>query len=95
MATLAGAGGGGAVGGLLGAVVGMGIPEYEAKRYEGAVKDGGVLLPVYCNTSEQIDALKSLSRKPVRLISRLLAKLAHHPKRVLTRHTAISPAEIT
>ena len=36
----------------------MGIPEYEAKRYEGAVKDGGTLLSVHCDTSEQVDAAK-------------------------------------
>ena len=59
MATLAGAGAGGAVGGLVGALVGMGIPEYEAKRYEGAVKDGGTLLSVHCDTSEQVDAAKA------------------------------------
>ena len=59
MATLAGAGAGGAVGGLVGALVGMGIPEYEAKRYEGAVKGGGTLLSVHCDTSEQIDAAKT------------------------------------
>jgi hypothetical protein len=58
MATLAGIGVGGAVGGLVGALVGMGIPEYEAKRYEGAVKGGGTLLSVHCDTSEQIDAAK-------------------------------------
>jgi hypothetical protein len=58
MATLAGVGVGGAVGGLVGALVGMGIPEYEAKRYEGAVKDGGTLLSVHCDTSEQVDAAK-------------------------------------
>ena len=29
---------------MVGALIGMGIPEYEAKRYEGAVKDGGTLL---------------------------------------------------
>jgi hypothetical protein len=58
MATLAGVGAGGAVGGLVGALVGMGIPEYEAKRYEGAVKDGGTLLSVHCDTSEQVDAAK-------------------------------------
>ena len=39
--------------------VGRGIPEYEAKRYEGAVKNGGTLLSVHCDTSEQIDAAKS------------------------------------
>ena len=58
MATLAGVGVGGAVGGIVGALVGMGIPEYEAKRYEGAVKDGGTLLSIHCDTSEQIDAAK-------------------------------------
>jgi hypothetical protein len=59
MATFAGAGAGGAVGGLVGALVGMGIPEYEAKRYEGAVKGGGTLLSVHCDTSEQVDAAKA------------------------------------
>jgi hypothetical protein len=32
------------VGGFVGALVGMGVPEYEAKRFEGRVKDGGVLI---------------------------------------------------
>ena len=59
MATLAGVGVGGAVGGIVGALVGMGIPEYEAKRYEGAVKGGGTLLSVHCDTSEQVDAAKA------------------------------------
>jgi hypothetical protein len=27
----------------------MGIPEFEAKRYEGRVKDGGILLSVHCD----------------------------------------------
>jgi tetrahydromethanopterin S-methyltransferase subunit C len=58
MATLAGIGAGGAVGGVVGALVGMGIPEFEAKRYEGAVKDGGTLLSVHCDTSEQVDSAK-------------------------------------
>jgi hypothetical protein len=58
MATLAGVGVGGAVGGIVGALVGMGIPEYEAKRYEGAVKGGGTLLSVHCDTSEQVDIAK-------------------------------------
>jgi hypothetical protein len=59
VATLAGLGAGGAVGGIVGALVGMGIPEYEAKRYEGAVKGGGTLLSVHCDTSEQVDAAKA------------------------------------
>lgn len=36
MAALAGAGG--VVGGIAGALIGTGIPEYEAKRYEGRIK---------------------------------------------------------
>ena len=59
VAALAGVGAGGAVGGIVGALVGMGIPEYEAKRYEGAVKSGGTLLSVHCDTSEQVDAAKT------------------------------------
>lgn len=60
MATLAGLGVGGAAGGIIGALVGMGIPEYEAKRYEGRVKDGGVLLSVHCDTSQEIDRAKDM-----------------------------------
>jgi hypothetical protein len=60
MAGLAGLGVGGAVGGLIGALVGMGIPEYEAKRYEGRVKDGGILLSVHCDTSEEIDRAEKI-----------------------------------
>jgi hypothetical protein len=33
----------GARSGLVGALIGMGMPEYEAKRYEGLVKNGGTL----------------------------------------------------
>ena len=63
MASLAGLGVGGAVGGLIGALVGMGIPEYEAKRYEGRVKDGGVLLSVHCDTSDEISRAKELLKE--------------------------------
>lgn len=60
MAGLAGMGVGGAVGGLVGALIGMGIPEYEAKRYEGRVKDGGTLLSVHCDTSEEVSRAKKV-----------------------------------
>ena len=60
MGALAGLGVGGAVGGLVGALVGMGIPEYEAKRYEGRVKDGGILLSVHCDSSEEISRAKEI-----------------------------------
>jgi len=60
MGALAGLGVGGAVGGLVGALVGMGIPEYEAKRYEGRIREGGVLLSVHCDTSNEIARAKDL-----------------------------------
>src|SRR5207253_7708384 len=63
MAALAGLGVGGAVGGLIGALVGMGIPEYEAKRYEGRIKEGGVLLSVHRDTSDEISRAKDLLRQ--------------------------------
>lgn len=58
MGALAGLGIGGTVGGIVGALVGMGIPEYEAKRFEGAVKGGGTLLSVHCDTSDEISRAK-------------------------------------
>src|ERR1700732_683292 len=60
MAALAGAGVGGAVGGLTGALIGMGIPEYEAKRYEGRVKDGGILLSVHSDSSNETKRAKEI-----------------------------------
>ncbi len=63
MGALAGVGVGGAVGGLVGALVGMGMPEYEAKRYEGRVKNGGVLLSVHCDTSEEITRAKNVLKQ--------------------------------
>ncbi|MGD0302040.1 MAG: DUF3341 domain-containing protein, partial [Bryobacteraceae bacterium] len=63
MGALAGLGVGGAVGGLIGALVGIGMPEYEAKRYEGRIKNGGVLLSVHCDTSDEITRAKELLKR--------------------------------
>jgi Heat induced stress protein YflT domain/Alternative complex III, ActD subunit len=63
MGALAGLGAGGAVGGLIGALVGMGIPEYEAKRYEGRVKEGGILLSVHCDTSDEVSRAKDILKQ--------------------------------
>ena len=60
MGLLAGAGAGGAVGGIAGALIGMGIPEYEAKRYEGRVKSGGILVSVHCDSSEWVKRAKTV-----------------------------------
>jgi hypothetical protein len=60
MATLAGMGVGGTVGGLAGALIGLGMPEYEAKRYEGFVQKGGILLSVHCATSDEVGRAKNV-----------------------------------
>jgi uncharacterized membrane protein len=60
MAALAGVGAGGAIGGITGALIGMGIPEYEAKRYEGRVKEGGILLSVHCDDSKWTKRAKEI-----------------------------------
>jgi hypothetical protein len=60
VAGLAGLGIGGAVGGFTGALIGMGIPEYEAKRYEGRLQKGGILLSVHCDTSDEIKRAKEI-----------------------------------
>jgi hypothetical protein len=48
MAALSGAAVVGAAGGLIGTLVGMGIPEYEAKRYESRLGEGCLLLAAHC-----------------------------------------------
>jgi hypothetical protein len=60
LAALTGAAAGGAVGGLAGGLVGLGIPEYEAKRYEGAVKNGNILISVHTEDSKERDAAKKI-----------------------------------
>lgn len=49
---LAGMGAGGATGAVVGALAGYGVPEYEAKRYEGRVRNGGILLSVHVDDSK-------------------------------------------
>ena len=41
----------------------MGIPEYEAKRYEGRVKDGGILVSVHCDSSEEVSRAKDILKQ--------------------------------
>lgn len=60
MGLLGGMGVGGAIGGLAGALIGMGIPEYEAKRYEGRIKKGGILLSVHCDDSDWVKRAKQI-----------------------------------
>jgi len=38
---------------LTGALIGLGIPEYEAKRYEGKVLSVGILISVHTEDSDE------------------------------------------
>ena len=38
----------------------MGIPEFEAKRYEGHLQKGGILLSVHCDTPGEIMRAKEV-----------------------------------
>jgi hypothetical protein len=60
MAALAGVALGSAVGGISGALIGMGIPEYEAKRFEGKLKGGRCLLSVHSENSDQTEKAKKI-----------------------------------
>jgi len=60
MAALSGAALGGTVGGISGALIGMGIPEYEAKKFEGKLKGGRCLLSVHSENSDETDRAKEI-----------------------------------
>lgn len=49
VAALSGLGAGAATGGLAGALIGLGIPEHEAKFYDQEIGQGGILVGVYAH----------------------------------------------
>jgi hypothetical protein len=63
MAALSGGALGAGVGGLTGALVGLGIPEYEAKRYEGKVKEGGILISVHSESNDETNRAKNIFKE--------------------------------
>ncbi len=52
MAGLSGAAVGGTVGGITGGLIGLGVPEYEAKQYEGKLREGNLLVSVHTENAE-------------------------------------------
>lgn len=63
VSTLAGTGTDAAVDGIAGALAGLGIPESFAKRYEGRIQEGGVLISVHCDTLEEISQAKDIMQR--------------------------------
>jgi len=60
MAALSGAALGTATGGIIGGLVGMGIPEFEAKRYDAKVRDGNILISVHTDDGKQRSVAKDI-----------------------------------
>ena len=63
MAALGGAAIGGAAGGVVGGLVGMGIPEYEAKLYDGKIRDGNILISVHADGGDQEKTVKEIYKR--------------------------------
>ena len=63
LAALGGAAVGATVGGLTGALVGLGIPEYEVKRYEGKIASGNILISVHCGDREESRRVKDVFQR--------------------------------
>jgi hypothetical protein len=63
LAALSGAAVGAATGGLAGALIGYGVPEIEAKRYEGKVQGGNILLSVHAEDGKQVDRVKEIFKR--------------------------------
>jgi hypothetical protein len=59
VAALAGAGAGGATGTLVGALVGSGIPEYEAKLYGTRLEQGGILVGANAHDPRQVEVART------------------------------------
>jgi len=60
IAALSGVAIGATVGGIAGGLIGLGIPEIEAKRYEGKIKAGNLLISVHTESSEEIASAKEI-----------------------------------
>lgn len=62
MGLLSGAAVGAATGGLTGALVGYGMPEVEAKRYEGKIRGGNILLSVHTDDGREVSRVKEIMK---------------------------------
>jgi hypothetical protein len=63
MAALGGVATGAALGGIAGGLIGLGIPELEAKRYDGKIRNGNILISVHADDSDSILRAKDIFRE--------------------------------
>ena len=63
LSSLSGAAIGLIAGGLIGALIGHRIPEYEAKRYEGKILRGNILISVHCSDRAAARRAKQVFRE--------------------------------
>ncbi|MBI5174008.1 MAG: hypothetical protein HY986_14090 [Candidatus Melainabacteria bacterium] len=54
VAALSGVAVGATCGGITGGLIGLGVPEYEAKQYEGKLKNGNILLSVHTIDGKEV-----------------------------------------
>jgi len=103
MGLLAGVGIGGTLGAVIGAFAGLGIPEYEAKRYDGRTKHGSIVLSVHCDSSDWVkrakERLKGTGADSIASASEARSDFAktdrplrRHPKRLVKETVAESVA---
>jgi hypothetical protein len=63
LAALSGAAIGATVGGITGTLIGLGFPEFEAKRYEGKIKDGRILISVEASDGKAVSLIKDIFKQ--------------------------------
>jgi hypothetical protein len=60
MAALGGTAIGATTGGIVGGLIGLGVPEFEAKRYEDKLKSGNYLIAVHAHDGDDTDRAKEI-----------------------------------
>lgn len=60
LAALSGIAIGGSVGGVAGGLIGFGVPEIEAKAYDGRVNRGEILIAVHAETADALSLAKDI-----------------------------------
>jgi len=50
----------GTLGGVTGAIYGMGISKFEIGRYEGGIKSGSSLISIHCDDSDEVSRAKEI-----------------------------------